>query len=57
MEIFVYIVTATGAATLCHFFLRLLDFIDKPDKKIAPPSKSAGTPLKMRNGGCGQCPQ
>lgn len=33
MEIFAYIVTATGAATLAALFVRLLDFIDKPDER------------------------
>ncbi len=33
MEIFVYIVTATGAATLAALFVRLLDRIDQPRKR------------------------
>lgn len=33
MEIFAYIVTATGAATLAALFVRLLDRIDQPRKR------------------------
>jgi hypothetical protein len=33
MTVFSYIVTATGAATLAALFVRLLDFIDKPDER------------------------
>ena len=33
MEIFVYIITATGAATLAALFVRLLDRIDQPRKR------------------------
>ena len=33
MEIFVYIITAIGAATLAALFVRLLDKIDQPRKR------------------------